>query len=129
MTQTADGTEIAARLATAMAAAQGGDARAYRILLRDCVPIIAAEARLQGVAASALDAIVQETLLTLHRVRATYDPARPFLPWLRALARHRAADHLRRARCQRADIHAHPALDNLMRTAASTDVFAVEADG
>ena len=33
---------------------------------------------------------------TIHRVRHTYDPARPFLPWLRAIARARAVDLLRR---------------------------------
>ena len=30
-------------------------------------------------------------LLSLHAVRATYDPGRPFLPWLRAIARNRMA--------------------------------------
>ena len=34
----------------------------------------------------------------LHRARHTYDPARPFEPWLFALARHCAVDHGRRLR-------------------------------
>jgi RNA polymerase sigma factor (sigma-70 family) len=38
---------------------------------------------------------VQETLLTDHRVRHTYDPGRPFLPLLSAIARWRAVDALR----------------------------------
>ncbi|WP_407529984.1 RNA polymerase sigma factor [Methylobacterium oryzisoli] len=95
-----------ARLAAAMTAAQGGDARAYATLLRDCVPVIAAAARAQGVPAAALDDVVQETLFTLHRVRATYDPARPFLPWLRALAQRRSIDHLRRSARRAAEVHA-----------------------
>jgi RNA polymerase sigma-70 factor (ECF subfamily) len=34
-------------------------------------------------------------LLTFHRALPTYDPARPFLPWLRAIAVRRAIDALR----------------------------------
>jgi RNA polymerase sigma-70 factor (ECF subfamily) len=101
-----------ARLAAAMTAAQGGDPRAYRILLRDCVPVIAATARARGVPAPALDDVVQETLLTLHRVRASYDPARPFLPWLRALAQRRSIDHLRRSARQAAEVHAPTAIES-----------------
>ena len=40
--------------------------------------------------------MVQETLLTVHRVRHTYDPARPFSPWLTAIASRRAIDVVRR---------------------------------
>lgn len=39
---------------------------------------------------------MQETLLSVHTARQTYDPARPFLPWLLALARRRVVDRLRR---------------------------------
>jgi RNA polymerase sigma-70 factor (ECF subfamily) len=34
--------------------------------------------------------------MTLHRVRHTYDPARPFTQWLAVLARRRSIDVLRR---------------------------------
>ena len=91
-----DGGTNDARLAAWMAAAQGGDADAYRMLLRACLPIIAAAARGRGVRGDRVDDVVQETLLTIHRARATYDPARPFLPWLRAIAERRAIDALRR---------------------------------
>ena len=40
--------------------------------------------------------VVQDVLLSLHTVRATYNPARPFLPWLAAIARYRLADAGRR---------------------------------
>ncbi|MGH1572406.1 sigma factor [Methylobacterium sp. P31] len=106
-----------AQFAAAMAAAQGGDARAYRILLRDCVPVIAATARAQGVPASAVDDVVQETLLTLHRARATYDPARPFLPLLRALARRRSIDHLRRSARRAPEVHAPTACERVADSA------------
>ncbi len=84
------------RLARLMAAAQTGDAAAYQALLRDCVPVIAQVARRQGVPSDRVDDVVQEVLITIHRARATYDPARPFLPWLRAIAQRRAIDSLRR---------------------------------
>ena len=39
---------------------------------------------------------MQDVLLSVHAVRATYDPARPFLPWLVAIIRNRVADAARR---------------------------------
>ncbi|MCE4223015.1 sigma-70 family RNA polymerase sigma factor [Methylobacterium sp. C25] len=83
-------------LSATMAAAQTGDAEAYRTLLRDCMPVIAAAARSKGVRGEAVEDVVQETLMTVHRARGSYDPARPFLPWLRAIAQRRAIDALRR---------------------------------
>ncbi len=83
-------------LAARMVAAQQGDAAAYQALLRDCVPVVLRVARALGVPADRVDDVVQDTLLTVHRARHTYDPARPFLPWLRAIARRRAIDGLRR---------------------------------
>ncbi len=83
-------------LAALMAAAQRGDRAAYGQLLRDCAPWIMAVARRQGVSAGQLEDVVQETLLTVHRVRHSWDPARPFLPWLSAIAARRAIDLLRR---------------------------------
>jgi RNA polymerase sigma factor (sigma-70 family) len=88
--------DLEQRLATLMSAAQGGDAPAYQALLRDCVPVITASARRQGVSPDRVDDVVQEVLITIHRARATYDPSRPFLPWLRAIAQRRAIDGLRR---------------------------------
>jgi RNA polymerase sigma factor (sigma-70 family) len=88
--------DLEQRLARLMVAAQHGDAAAYQALLRDCVPVIAAAARRQGVSPDRVDDVVQEVLITIHRARATYDPARPFLPWLRAIAQRRAIDALRR---------------------------------
>ncbi|WP_238180189.1 RNA polymerase sigma factor [Methylobacterium haplocladii] len=82
-------------LSAAMAAAQAGDADAYRDLLRACMPVIAAAARAKGIRGEAVEDVVQDTLMTVHRARASYDPARPFLPWLRAIAQRRAVDLLR----------------------------------
>ncbi|HTZ71502.1 MAG TPA: sigma factor, partial [Acetobacteraceae bacterium] len=74
-----------ATLSALMAASQGGDARAYQALLRAVVPFATATIRRQGVPPDRVDDVVQDVLLTIHRARATYDPMRPFLPWLRAI--------------------------------------------
>jgi RNA polymerase sigma-70 factor (ECF subfamily) len=84
-----------AALAALMESAQSGDQRAYQALLRACLPEATAMARRQGVPPDRVDDVVQDVLLTIHRARATYDPARPFLPWLRAIAQRRAIDALR----------------------------------
>jgi RNA polymerase sigma-70 factor (ECF subfamily) len=78
-----------------MAAAQAGDSAAYERLLRDCVPLIKSAARRQGVTGDRVDDVVQDVLLTIHRARQTYDPARSFTAWLRVIAERRAIDLLR----------------------------------
>jgi RNA polymerase sigma factor (sigma-70 family) len=84
-----------AQLASLMAAAQDGNAAAYESLLRGCLPLIGSMVRGKGVPADRVEDVIQEVLVTLHRVRHTYDPARPFTPWLRAIAQRRAVDVLR----------------------------------
>ncbi|MBD8898130.1 sigma-70 family RNA polymerase sigma factor [Rhodanobacter sp. DHG33] len=95
-----------------MAAAQAGDRRAYERVLADSVALIRAVARRQGVGTDALDDVVQETLLTVHRVRHTYDPARSYDAWLSAIAGRRAIDALRsHGRRDRRELHDDIALD------------------
>ena len=85
-----------------MAAAQGGDRAAYEALLRDCVPLIKIFAARRGVPGEHIDDVVQDVLLTIHRARQTYDPARSFTGWMRIIAERRAIDLLRRVGRQRA---------------------------
>ena len=100
------------RWAALMEEAQAGDAGAYATLLRDCVPLIRAAARGRGVAPDAVDDVVQDVLLTLHRVRQTYDPSRSFTAWLRAIADRRAIDlQRRRGRRQSREVHSPDAYD------------------
>ncbi len=87
--------EQADGLAALMASAQAGDAAAYATLLHACVKPAGAVARRLGVRPEAVDDVVQDTLMTVHRALPTYDPSRPFLPWLRAIANRRAIDMLR----------------------------------
>jgi RNA polymerase sigma-70 factor, ECF subfamily len=42
--------------------------------------------------------LVQDVLLTVHRVRRTYDPERPIAPWFYAIVQSRFADACRRQR-------------------------------
>lgn len=100
------------RRAAWMAAAQAGDRRAYERLLADSVALIRTTARRQGVAPDGLDDVVQETLITVHRVRHTYDPGRSYDAWLTAIASRRAIDALRsRGRRDSRELHDDYALD------------------
>jgi RNA polymerase sigma-70 factor (ECF subfamily) len=81
-----------------MRAAQAGDGDAYARLLREIAPLIRGRVRrdLGGRAGDDVEDVVQEILLSLHAARRTYDPDRPFLPWVLAIARRRCTDALRR---------------------------------
>jgi len=106
-----------------MVAAQAGDGAAYDKLLRGVTPFIRALARRHCRNPADLEELLQDTLLTLHRVRHTYDPGRPFSPWLAAIASRRSIDGLRRrlrqARYEVADSAAHETFVDL---AANNDV-------
>jgi len=85
-----------------MAAAQDGDAKAYEGLLEELLPEIRGLVRRRLPDEAAVEDIVQNTLLAIHRSRHTYQPDRPFGPWLRAVARNAFLDHVR-ARGRRAE--------------------------
>lgn len=98
-----------ALLSSLMAAAQDGDKAAYAALLRACLPVIERVARVKGVPLDRMDDVVQEVLLAVHRARRTYNPARPFLPWLRVIAQRRATDSFREQSRQHAREVSEPA--------------------
>lgn len=81
-----------------MLAAQAGDARAYSQLLEELTPHLRRIIRRRRSFLSQQDVedLVQEVLLSIHVVRATYDPKRPFFPWILAILRNRLADWARR---------------------------------
>jgi RNA polymerase sigma-70 factor (ECF subfamily) len=78
--------------------AQDGDRTAYASLLREILPILErlVRTRLGFLPVMDREDLVQEILLSLHAARATYDPRRPFMPWLKAIARNRMVDNARR---------------------------------
>jgi RNA polymerase sigma-70 factor (ECF subfamily) len=81
-----------------MQAAQAGDMRAYERLLREITPKLRqiVRRRRQFFTAEEVEDLVQEVLLSIHAVRATYDPRRPFMPWLSTIAHNRLIDSARR---------------------------------
>jgi RNA polymerase sigma-70 factor (ECF subfamily) len=85
-------------LAALMRAAQGGDAEAYTELMHEITARVRRVVRRKRgfLGPDAVEDLVQEILLSVHAVRATYDPARPFMPWLLAITRNRLADGARR---------------------------------
>lgn len=95
---TDNATEKDRRLAGLMRSAQDGDGSAYAALLREITPWLRQMIRHQrrSLQPQDIEDLVQDALLSLHAVRATYDPKRPFLPWLAAIVRNRLADSARR---------------------------------
>jgi RNA polymerase sigma factor (sigma-70 family) len=81
-----------------MQAAQAGDVSAYTQLLEEIAPRIRqiVRRRRRFLQAEDIEDLVQDILLSVHAVRATYDPQRPFMPWLAAITRNRLADGARR---------------------------------
>lgn len=84
-----------------MRRAQDGDERAYTQLLRAILPYLRSLVRRRLGDAAEIDEVVQDILLTIHRIRPSYDPARPLAPWLAAIAQRRLVDRIR-INCQHA---------------------------
>ena len=86
------------QLSALMRRAQDGDRSAYASLLREVLPILkrVVRARLGFLPVMDREDLVQEILMSLHAARATYDPARPFKPWLMTIAHNRMVDQARR---------------------------------
>jgi len=81
-----------------MEAAQAGDSLAYARLLEEITPRLRRIVHSQRsfLQTEDIEDLVQDVLLSMHAVRATYDPQRPFIPWLLAITRNRLADGARR---------------------------------
>ena len=84
-----------ATFARLMAAAQEGDKAAANVLLTEAGVWLERYFR-RRVTPHQIDDLVQEVLIAFYTKRATWDPSRPFLPWLAAIARYRWVDHLRK---------------------------------
>jgi len=78
-----------------MGRAQAGDKSAYRGLLGGCRDWLERYYS-RRITPHMVDDLVQDTLISLHAKRASYDPSRPFYPWLAAIARYRWVDALRK---------------------------------
>jgi len=96
-----------------MAAAQGGDPQAYRRLLKEIIPVVRALVRRRVYDPALVEDVIQDVLLAAHRVRHTYDPSCPFLPWIGAITAARSIDALRRhGRARRREINDDSAMQS-----------------
>jgi RNA polymerase sigma factor (sigma-70 family) len=100
-----------------MIRSQQGDKQAYAVLLEQTGNWLR-RYYAQKIAPDAVDDLVQETLISLHHKRASYDPQRAFLPWLAAIARYRWVDRLRQtyrhAASELLDIHSTPSHEDVV---------------
>jgi len=78
--------------------AQQGDSIAYAALLTLPRATARQYARNRLGNVSWIDDVAQETLVTVHTARRTYDPRRPFAPWFYAILSSRLIDVLRKER-------------------------------
>ena len=86
------------------AKAQKGDAAAYRSLLSDLVPIIRRTIIKSLPNPQHADDVVQEILISVHKALHTYDPKRPFMPWVQSIINFRKTDYLRQHYSQRENV-------------------------
>jgi RNA polymerase sigma-70 factor (ECF subfamily) len=77
-----------------MAAAQDGDAAAYRRLLSELATWLRRNYS-KRLPSSMIDDFTQDVLVAVHEKRHTYDPSRPFVAWLAAIARYKWIDTIR----------------------------------
>jgi RNA polymerase sigma-70 factor (ECF subfamily) len=83
-----------------MRAANAGDEAAYRRVLAGIAPVLRAQIRSGllrvGRGTDDVEDVLQETLLAIHLKRHTWRESEPFSPWMRAIARNKLIDALRR---------------------------------
>ena len=114
-----------------MRAANAGDEAAYRRVLEGIAPILRAQIRnglsRMGARAEEMEDILQETLLAIHLKRHTWREAEPFTPWMRAIARNKLIDALRR-RGGRFDVPIEDFIDTLAAPEEERPLSSVETD-
>lgn len=83
------------RWSALMVNAQAGNQSDYRQLLKELTTVIQKFLRSRFGQHDFVEDCVQEALIAVHQARHTYDPKRPFRPWLFAIVRNRTIDTLR----------------------------------
>jgi RNA polymerase sigma-70 factor, ECF subfamily len=90
------------RWTEAMRAERRGDAVAYERMLKEIAAALrrslAPRLARVGLGVHEAEDLVQEIIIGLHGKRYSWDPARPFLPWLHAIARYKLIDFTRQRR-------------------------------
>jgi RNA polymerase sigma-70 factor (ECF subfamily) len=118
--------------AALMRRAQAGDQEAYAELLAFLTSVTRQYVRRKSGAVAWVEDVVQETLISVHRARHTYDPSRPFAPWFYAIAAHRLVDVFRRerrvtSREQGSDVLPEPVQTRTVDREGDVDMDAVRA--
>lgn len=72
-----------------------GDKRAYASVLEQTTRLLRPYLSKRLNNKTEIEDVLQETLISIHRARNTYDGNRPYAPWAFAIARYRLHDHLR----------------------------------
>jgi RNA polymerase sigma-70 factor, ECF subfamily len=80
-----------------MARYQEGDSAAASALIDRLSPRLYRFFAVQSGSRPDADDLLQETWLRIHKVRHTYRPGEPALPWFYAIARHIRVDHYRKS--------------------------------
>jgi RNA polymerase sigma-70 factor (ECF subfamily) len=81
-----------------MARAENGDREAFHALFTDIGPLITRFLRRRLPDQTEVEDICQEAMIAVYKSRHTYQPERPFEPWLFAIVRKVTGAHLRRNR-------------------------------
>jgi RNA polymerase sigma factor (sigma-70 family) len=88
--------------AEAMRAERRGERLVYEAFLREFAVSLRRIVRIRlnrlGLSASETEDVVQEILIAMHSKRDQWDPSRPLMPWLNAIARYKMIDAARRLR-------------------------------
>lgn len=84
------------RWSALMAAAQEGDQTGYQQLLRELSQAVQRYLVSRLGYHAFIEDCVQDILLAIHNARHTYQPDRPFRPWLFAIVRNKSIDMLRK---------------------------------
>jgi len=117
--------------AALMRAAIDGDAASYRQLLDQLSHGLRAATRRgfaqAGAAPNDVEDVVQETLLAIHLKRHTWNSDQPLGPWVRAIARHKLIDALRR-RGRRIEVPIEFVIDTLPAEEQRSDLDRQDAE-
>ncbi len=79
-----------------MARALNGDAKCYMDVLQKTALLIKPYLYKRLGQHQEVDDVLQEILISIHKAKHTYDPSRPYLPWVYAIAKFRLKDRLRK---------------------------------
>src|SRR5262245_52294237 len=114
-----------------MRAASAGDETAYRLLLEALAPflrqVVQRSFARAGFGNSDVEDVVQDTLLAIHLKRQTWDQDQAITPGVRAIARHKVIDSLRR-RGRRSEFPIDDLLDVLSAEPATEHLSSRDAE-